>query len=119
MNEARAAAWLTGLLEGEGTFSLNRQSAEIAYPVLKVEMCDEGIVARVTKFGFFVELKDFFVQGLIQLEDLKDDYYLFDDKRHRLRGRKSGKVFKIGTEVKITVAKVDIMERRVIFNLSR
>jgi len=49
MNEARAAAWLTGLLEGEGTFSLNRQSAEIAYPVLKVEMCDEGIVARVAR----------------------------------------------------------------------
>lgn len=46
-NETRAIAWLTGLLEGEGTFSVNRQSAEIAYPVMKVEMCDEGVVARV------------------------------------------------------------------------
>ena len=82
-------------------------------------MSFEGVVARVAKFGFFVELKDFFVQGLIPLEDLKDDYYLFDDKRHRLRGRKSGRVFKIGTELKVTVAKVDILERRVIFNLSR
>jgi len=48
-NGACAAAWLTGLLEGEGTFSVNRQSAEIAYPVMKVEMCDEGVVARVAR----------------------------------------------------------------------
>jgi hypothetical protein len=46
---AYAIAWLTGLLEGEGTFSVNRQSAAIAYPVMKVEMCDEGVVARVAR----------------------------------------------------------------------
>jgi hypothetical protein len=49
MNEARAMAWLAGLLEGEGTFCVTRESAEIAYPVIKVEMCDEGIVARVAR----------------------------------------------------------------------
>ncbi len=49
MNGACAIAWLTGLLEGEGTFSVNRQSAEIAYPVMKVEMCDQGVVARVAR----------------------------------------------------------------------
>lgn len=49
MNETRAIAWLTGLLEGEGTFCVTRESAEIAYPVVKVEMCDEGIVSRVAR----------------------------------------------------------------------
>jgi hypothetical protein len=45
-NEGRTFAWLAGLLEGEGTFSINRQSAETGYPVIKLTMCDEGIVAR-------------------------------------------------------------------------
>lgn len=45
-DEACTFAWLTGLLEGEGTFSVNRQSAHIAYPVIKLEMCDEAIVTR-------------------------------------------------------------------------
>ncbi|MCE9625657.1 MAG: ribonuclease R [Deltaproteobacteria bacterium] len=78
----------------------------------------KGVVSRIAKFGFFVELFDFFVEGLVLLEDLEDDYYLFDEKKHRLRGRKGGKVFKIGTEVTIKVAKVDIEARQVLFALS-
>jgi hypothetical protein len=45
-DQACTFAWLAGLLEGEGTFSVTRQSAYIAYPVIKVEMCDEAIVTR-------------------------------------------------------------------------
>jgi len=77
-----------------------------------------GMVSRLTKFGFFVELKDFFVEGLVRLEDLEEDFYIFDEKKHRLRGRRSGKIYKIGTEVTVTVAKVDIEERQVLFSLS-
>lgn len=76
-----------------------------------------GVVSRIAKFGFFVELFDFFVEGLVLLEDLEDDYYLFDEKKHRLRGRKGGKVFKIGTEVTVKVAKVDVEARQVLFAL--
>ncbi len=46
IDEACTLAWIAGLLEGEGTFSVNRQSADIAYPVIKLEMCDEAIVTR-------------------------------------------------------------------------
>ena len=46
IDEANSFAWLSGLLEGEGTFSINRYSAEIAYPVISVHMCDQGIVER-------------------------------------------------------------------------
>jgi hypothetical protein len=49
MNETGATAWLTGLLEGEGTFSINRYSDENAYPVISVRMCDQGIVARAAR----------------------------------------------------------------------
>ena len=47
IEEVSTLAWLAGLLEGEGTFSVNRQSADIAYPVISLKMCDESIVARV------------------------------------------------------------------------
>lgn len=76
-----------------------------------------GVVSRIAKFGFFVELYDFFVEGLVLLEDLEDDYYIFDEKKHRLRGRKGGKIFKIGTEVTVKVAKVDVEARQVLFSL--
>jgi len=77
-----------------------------------------GVVSRIAKFGFFVELYDFFVEGLVLLEDLEDDYYLYDEKKYQLRGRKGGKLFKIGTEVTITVAKVDVEARQVLFSIS-
>ncbi len=79
----------------------------------------KGVVARIAKFGFFVQLFDYFVQGTVLLEDLKDDYYIFDEKKHRLRGRRGGKVFKIGTELEVTVGKVDLLERKVYFALDQ
>jgi ribonuclease R len=76
-----------------------------------------GVVARVKKFGFFVELKEYFVEGLVLLEEIKDDYFIFEEKLHRLRGRRTKRIFKIGTELKVQVAKVDIEERRVYFTV--
>jgi hypothetical protein len=49
IDEARSLAWLSGLLEGEGTFGVNRYSAELAYPLISVHMCDQGIVARAAR----------------------------------------------------------------------
>jgi hypothetical protein len=49
MNEECAVAWLAGLLEGEGAFTLNRYSPQIAYPVIKLQMCDRSIVARAAE----------------------------------------------------------------------
>ena len=49
MDDAKAMAWLAGLLEGEGTFGINRYSPDIAYPLIGLQMCDEGIVARVAR----------------------------------------------------------------------
>ncbi|HKX13329.1 MAG TPA: ribonuclease R, partial [bacterium] len=77
-----------------------------------------GVVSRIAKFGFFVELLEFFVEGLVSLNDIEDDYYVYDERKHRLRGRKSGKVFKIGTELSVTVAKVDVEERQIYFTVA-
>lgn len=77
-----------------------------------------GHIVRVKKFGFFVELDDYFVQGLVLSDELArstQDQFVFDEKRHQLRSRHQRRTFKIGMEVKIQVAKVDILERKVYF----
>ncbi len=75
----------------------------------------EGTVARIAKFGFFVELKKYFIQGVVMLEELSEDRYYFDEKHHRLTAERGKKVIKIGTPMKVEVIKVDIEERRVYF----
>ena len=52
-----------------------------------------GIVSGVTSFGFFVELKDYFVEGLVHVTSLKDDYYVFTEKKHMLVGEKTKRKF--------------------------
>jgi ribonuclease R len=47
----------------------------------------DGVISGVTNFGFFVEIEDLLVEGLVRVRDLEDDYYLFDEKRYALRGR--------------------------------
>ncbi len=75
----------------------------------------DAIISSVTKFGFFVELEPYFVEGLVHLSTLKEESYEFDDKRHELRGRHSKKSFKIGDQVRVQVAKVDIERRQIDF----
>lgn len=67
-----------------------------------------GIVSGVTSFGVFVELKDFYVEGLMHISTLPADYYQFDPVKHVLFGERSGQQFRIGDEVKIQVARVNL-----------
>ena len=71
-------------------------------------------ISSVTDFGIFAELENT-VEGLIRLENIKDDYYIFDSENRTLTGRDSGKIFKIGDSVEIAVARCDLALRRVEF----
>jgi ribonuclease R len=73
----------------------------------------DGFISGVTSFGFFVELKDFFVEGLVHVSMLVDDYYVFDPKRHTLMGERTGKKFRLADPVKVKVAGVGIERRRI------
>lgn len=77
----------------------------------------EGIISHVTRFGFFVELFDYFVEGLVTKESLPGDFYLFDEEKMALKGKKRGKVFKIGAKVRIIIDEVKLSERRAFFKL--
>lgn len=66
----------------------------------------DAIISSVTSFGFFAETREC-IEGLVRLADLKDDYYVFDEKTLSLHGERSGKTFFIGEAVSVTVARVD------------
>lgn len=77
----------------------------------------DGVVASVTAFGLFVELKDIYVQGLVHVTALRNDYYHFDPAGHRLRGERSGQVYRLGDPLRVRVMRVDLDERKIDFEL--
>src|SRR5690606_16380792 len=76
----------------------------------------EGIISGVTNFGMFVELPNT-VEGMIRLSDLHDDYYHYHELQHALIGERTSKVYRIGDEVKVRVARVNMAEYTVDFEL--
>jgi ribonuclease R len=77
----------------------------------------EGVISGVTAFGFFVELKDIFVEGLVRVTSLHDDYYQYHEKRYALVGERTHKAFRIGDEVKVGIERVDVERRHIDFGL--
>jgi ribonuclease R len=78
-----------------------------------------GRISGVAAFGFFVTLDDFFVEGLVHVSGLQDDYYHFRQKQHRLVGEGGGRSFRLGERVEVQVARVDKEARHVDFVLLR
>ncbi len=76
-----------------------------------------GIITGVVPFGFFVELEENLVEGLVKINTLTDDEYIFDEPAHRLVGVRTGKVFRLGDHVKVRVLSVDEESARIEFGL--
>ncbi len=77
-----------------------------------------GIISGVNSFGFFVELEDFFVEGLVRVTTLCDDYYAYIEKEQRLLGERTKNSFSLGDEVKIKVLSIDKEKRHINFRLA-
>ncbi len=77
----------------------------------------EGLVSGVTAFGVFVELKDTFVEGLVPVEEMSDDFYIYDEQTFSMIGRDTEQTIRLGDEVRIKVLGVDFENRRVRFSL--
>lgn len=76
----------------------------------------EGIVSSVTNFGMFVELPNT-IEGLVHLSTLDDDYYIYDERHLSLIGERTKKIYKLGDEVKIRVARVDMFAHEIYFEI--
>jgi ribonuclease R len=72
-----------------------------------------GIVGKVANFGLFVELKDVYVEGLLHVTALTNDYYHFDAVTHSLTGERSGQSFKLGDQVRVVVSHVNVEDRKI------
>jgi ribonuclease R len=72
-----------------------------------------GTISSVTGFGVFVSLDEIYIEGLIHVTDLGNDYYVFNKSKHALIGERSGKSFGMGDRVKIKVAKIDMELSRI------
>ena len=81
----------------------------------KVGQVFEGIITGVTGFGLFVELRGVFVEGLVHVTSLRNDYYQFDPVGHRLHGERSGQVYRLGDGLTVRVIRVDLDERKIDF----
>lgn len=79
----------------------------------------EGTISSVNSFGIFVELDDIYVDGLVHITALDNDYYHFDPVGHRLTGERTGMVYRLGDRVRIQVAAVNLDERKIDFVLAQ
>lgn len=77
----------------------------------------QAIVLSCTKYGFFVELDDLFIEGLVPLSSLADDRYSFRDTDRQIVGDRNGRVFKMGMRVHVLLDRIDRQQRRLQFAL--
>jgi ribonuclease R len=77
-----------------------------------------GIISSVTEFGLFVELEKFYIDGLVHITALGQDYYRYEADNRRLVGESSGKVYQAGDRLEIQVARVDMEQGKIDFTLT-
>src|ERR1700726_936410 len=75
----------------------------------------DGLITSVTKFGFFVELTDMFVEGLVPLNTLIDDRYTYHENTREIIGQRSRKTYKLGQKIRVLVDRIDPVEKKIQF----
>jgi ribonuclease R len=77
----------------------------------------DGLIISVTKFGFFVELTDLFVEGLVPLATLTDDRYVYHENTREIIGQRSHKIYRLGQKIRVIVDRIDPVEKKIQFAL--
>ena len=75
----------------------------------------DGLIISVTKFGFFVELNDLFVEGLVPLNTLVDDRYTYHETTREIIGQRSRKTYRLGQKIRVLVDRIDPVEKKIQF----
>lgn len=112
---------------GDLTSQRERRAMEAEREIVALKRCQvmldrvgevfEACVADVQPFGVFVELKEIFVEGLIHIATLVDDFYEFDEELHRLVGQRRRRIFRIGDALTVQLVKVNLERRELDFEL--
>src|SRR6202140_2470993 len=104
-NERRADEAERGLMEWKKVKFMERRIGEDF----------DGLIISVTKFGFFVELTDLFVEGLVPLNTLTDDRYPYHEDARQIIGQRSRKTYSLGDRVRVLVDRIDPVEKKIQF----
>jgi ribonuclease R len=75
----------------------------------------DGLITSVTKFGFFVELTDLFIEGLVPLNTLTDDFYTYHENTRQIIGQRSRKTYSLGQRIRVLVDRIDPVEKKIQF----
>jgi ribonuclease R len=75
----------------------------------------DGLITSVTKFGFFVELTDLFIEGLVPLNTLTDDFYTYHENTRQIIGQRSRRVYSMGQRIRVLVDRIDPIEKKIQF----
>lgn len=89
----------------------------VEYMQDKVGQTYSGHISGVTEWGLYVEIEPTKVEGMVPLRDIRSDWYEFDEKLYRVKGRATGKVFRLGDEVRIRVKEADLDRKTLDFEL--
>lgn len=87
------------------------------YMMDKVGETFDGIISGVTNFGLFVELAEIFVDGLVHISSLGDDYFHFDPAKQRLIGDRTNRTYRLGDAVKVRLLRADLDDAKLDFEL--
>ena len=83
------------------------------YMLDKVGLEFQGVISRVSSFGIFVELENIYIDGLVHISNLPNDYYDFDSVSHRLVGKRSSRIYSLGDRVNVAISRVDMDDRQI------
>jgi ribonuclease R len=75
----------------------------------------DGLIISVTKFGFFVELTDLFIEGLVPLDSLTDDRYIYHENTREIIGQRTRKIYGLGQKIRVLVDRIDPVEKKIQF----
>ena len=109
--------------ECENSSMLERRAEKASRQVEQVLICSylknkigstmDGVITGMTDFGLFINLEPYFISGLLHVSDLPDDRYQFLQDRNALKGRRRGKVYKLGQKIKVKIAAIFPLERKI------
>jgi ribonuclease R len=83
----------------------------------KINESFDGTISAVTAFGIFVALDQFYVEGLVHVSDMGNDYFHFNPKKHQMTGERTGRRFRLGDRVRVKVVRVNLENTRIDFVL--
>jgi len=88
---------------------------QVEYLSKRIGQKYKGVISGVTEFGIFVVLDENYCEGLLRVANLEDDYYVYDQRKHKLVGRRRGKILQLGDYIHVVVSEVSLEQRQVYF----